>query len=657
MRKLPARQVHLDFHTSEWIDGVARKFDKRNFQEALRLGNVNSITVFAKCHHGWCYYPTKVGRQHPTMEPGFDLTGAMIDAAHEVGVAAPVYITLGWSVQDAEDHPEWLMRRRDGSVLCQRVDLSAAPEDPRPECSWKDLCCAGGYREYLYRLTQEVCDRYAQLDGLFFDIVYLEDACYCDSCLQGMRAAGLNPDDPEDARAYYREAHLTTMRGLDEILHRRHPEATLFFNSGGADIYRPEYHAGQTHFEMEDLPTTWGGYNKMPPRASFMRRYPKEFLGMTGKFHTEWGEFGGYKNPEALKFEVAMMAMYGARCSIGDQMPPNGRMDLETYRLMGPAYRYLQSIEPWCYREQSTTRLGVYLSGDEDSDQGLHNMLLERQLDFEIVRPGDALERFEALVLPDSVALTDGEAARLQAFVRQGGALLLTGLSGVSQGRFQLDVGAEYLGAPNTRQDYLELDAPLNAGWVSSPFLCYRAAQRVRLTSGQALGRIYEPWFDRTYARYCSHRNTPYREEPAAHPGAVKKGRVIYLPHALCGMYKRDGAQIFRDALVNALLTVYRPNLRVKMPSAGRARLTHQPEEHRYVLHLLYGSPIQRGRTSVIEDLPPLYQVEAEVVTAQPVTQVRLVPSGEALPFRQADGQLRFTVPKVETHQAVEVLY
>ena len=78
--KFATRQVHLDFHTSPAISGIGSRFSKENFQRALKLGNLDSITVFAKCHHGYCYYPTKVGNQHPGLD--FDLTGAMIDAAH-----------------------------------------------------------------------------------------------------------------------------------------------------------------------------------------------------------------------------------------------------------------------------------------------------------------------------------------------------------------------------------------------------------------------------------------------------------------------------------------------------------------------------------------------------------------------------------------------
>ena len=52
MRRLPVRQVHLDFHTSEFMEKVGSQFDKKQFQEALKEGHVSSITIFGKCQHG-----------------------------------------------------------------------------------------------------------------------------------------------------------------------------------------------------------------------------------------------------------------------------------------------------------------------------------------------------------------------------------------------------------------------------------------------------------------------------------------------------------------------------------------------------------------------------------------------------------------------------
>lgn len=653
MRKLPTRQVHLDFHTSPFIPGVGERFDKAQFQAALKEGNLNSITVFAKCHHGMCYYPTRIGTPHPTMPRDFDLTGAMVDAAHEIGVAAPIYITMGWSVLDAEQHPEWCMCRKDGSIMRTNLDPGAKPEDPRPTCSWTNLCLNTDYGRHVLDLTQEIVDRYPVVDGLFFDIVYLQKACYCESCVAGMKAEGLNPDVEADAEEYYRRSHLRFMDACERILHAKHPEATLFFNSGGADIYRPEYHAGQTHFEMEDLPTTWGGYDKMPPRASFMSRYPKEYMGMTGKFHTNWGEFGGYKNPDALTFEVLMMAMYGAKCSVGDQMPPDGIMDMETYRLIGQAYRRLEAIEPWAYPAQSTATLGVYLSRNSASDEGLHKMLLESHMDFEIVMPGDALDGFECLILPDCVQLSAEEAQRIRNFAAAGGAVVFSGNSALTEDGFQLDAGMRYTGAPLYQQDYCCPGEALRLPFGNAPFLCYEGAVRTALTDGEALAQLYDPWFDRTYARYCSHRNTPYQRQPSDAPAAVRKGKTVYLAHPLCRMYYTMGAQLFRELFIAALRLVYTPRYHAQLPSAGRTRLTRQ--EGRYVFHAAYASPIQRGETSVIEDVVPLYHVPVEIRMAETVSHVKMVPSGLSVPFEQQDGKLTFVLPFVHCHQAVEI--
>ena len=87
MYKLRFRQVHLDFHTSEKIQNIGAKFDKKQFQNALQAGHVKSITCFAKCHHGWSYHATKVGRRHPQLD--FDLLAAQYETAKEIDVNVP----------------------------------------------------------------------------------------------------------------------------------------------------------------------------------------------------------------------------------------------------------------------------------------------------------------------------------------------------------------------------------------------------------------------------------------------------------------------------------------------------------------------------------------------------------------------------------------
>ena len=655
MRKLSARQVHLDFHTSQWLPDVGKKFDKAQFQAAMKEGNVGSITVFAKCHHGYCYYPTTLGVQHPTMEPGFDLTGAIMDAAHEIGVDAPVYITAGWCALDAQNHPEWIMRHKDGSLSATNVDAHADPSDARPLISWYNLCLNGEYANYIYQITQEVVDRYDRLDGLFFDICSLNKACYCDHCVAEMKAQGLDPENEQDAQRYHMQQHLKFMQINREILHKKFPEATIFFN-GCAEVYCPEHHVGNSHFEMEDLPTTAAlySYNKMPGRASVMSRYGKEVVGMTGKFHTLWGEFGGYKNPSALKYEALMMAMNGAKCSVGDQMPPSGEMDMETYRNIGIAFRALEQIEPYAYPAASTADVGVYLAGDESCDLGLQTILLESQIGFNVVLEGDDLSSYRLLILPDQVELSQQEAEQIRAFIRDGGAVLFGYKSALHNGRFLLDAGVEYVSDPVFAQDYLHA-VKMVLPYGNAPFLCYHGAVKIALQDGEVLCDTYEPYFDRTYGRYCSHMNTPRREDAAASPGMVQKGKVIYYAHPLCQMYYHDGAELFKLVLREAICRLYTPKFQVQIPSAGRARLTYQAHAGRYIFHVSYASPVQRGIVSVIEDIVPLIDVPVKIRLDQRVTSVRLVPQQETIAFTQENGVLQFAIPRVNCYQAVEI--
>jgi len=656
MKHILTRQVHLDFHTSEYIPDVGKHFDRKDFQNALMTGHVNSITVFAKCHHGWCYYPTIHGKMHPNLK--FDLTGAMIEAAHKIGVKAPVYITVGWSANDAKNHPEWLVRDKNGIPQGYNFDLHAKDEDPKPFVSWQLLCPIGTYANHVYTLTEEICNRYNGVDGFFYDIVFCNQECYCKSCLEGMIKAGLDPENAEDAKKYNIKKRTEFMKACTQIAKDANPHATLFFN-GGANLYEKQWHNYHTHFEIEDLPTTWGGYDKMPLRTKFFHATGKDYLCMTGKFHTSWGEFGGYKTAASLRYECAAMLAFGAKCSVGDQMHPSGAMDIETYHLIGEAYKYVKDIEQYCIDTEETSRLGIWLSGDEKSDEGLVKILLEKQMDFIVVYQNDDLRQCDAIILPDCVTLNTETARKINDFIKNGGGLLFSGESGLEMGknRFLIEAGIKYLSGPSFDNDYAVIGRDLNSGIVKSPVLFYEAGQIVDAGNTKILAQVKEPYFNRTYGHYCSHRNTPYRIESASHPAAVQNGKVIYLAHKVCKLYYEYGAQFHRDYFYNALERIYKePILNIEMSSAARVRLARQPKEKRYILHLLYSSPLQRGNAIVIEDMPKILNVNVSIRMDEMVSKVTLYPNTE-LAFEIDNKYVKFIVPEVQCHAIVILDY
>lgn len=662
MKSLRSRQVHLDFHTSELMPDVGGMFDEKQFQHALKLGHVNSITIFAKCHHSWSYYPTKVGTPHPTLTT--DLLGRQIKACHEIGVRCPIYITVGWSANDAEKNPQWCARNRGGCIATVNFDLAAKPEMPKPIVSWKVMCPSGGYLDLILAQTREICEAYPA-DGFFYDINFGPPVCYCKNCRTGMTKTGVDMENEDAVKNYTRYKWVELMRGCNAIIKSFHPEATVFFN-GGANMNTPqEILDNQTHFELEDLPTTWGGYDKFPLRARSLRRHGKPYLAMSGKFHTMWGEFGGFKHPDAIRYEAASMIAYGASCSFGDQMHPCGRMDLDTYRNIGAGYRYARKIESYGVGAVPLTNLALFPgTGPERAAdsmphaEGVSAMLLETQRDFDVVEPGDELSRFQTVILPGSRFLSVEFAAKLNQYVKQGGSLLVVGESALEFCKDSLlfDVGGEYIGPARYKEDYIAVGPILGKGLVRSPFLNYTAAIRVRPTDGRILAVIHEPYFDRTYDHYCSHQNTPNRLETAEHAGALRKGRIIFLPHPLGKMYHEHGARAHRDLFINALDCLHtKPMLRTSLPSSGRATLVSQPRQRRHVVHILYAPPLKRGRCLVIEDMPVMRDVPVSIHVPEKIARVVLPLTKQECPFTMSNGVLETVIPEVRTHQMLSL--
>ena len=441
-----------------------------------------------------------------------------------------------------------------------------------------------------------------------------------------------------------------------------HPEASIYFN-GVTRLHRDantrhRLYRHNTQNDLEDLPTTWGGYDKLALRARYFANVGKPYVAMSGKFHTSWGEFGGFKHADALRFEAASMVAYGAACNFGDHLHPSGEMDLDTYRNIGAAFAYVERIEQYGVGGEPAARLGLWRSGSNADDEGVSSMLLETQTDYRVVADDDDLSGYDAIILPGGRCLTAADARRLDRFT---GGLLILGAGGLLAGedRFAVDAGVEYVGPGRYDVDFLCAGEAVGDGLVRSPFLCYEAGLRTTPAAGaEVLARIRGPHFSRTYGAYCGHLNTPYGLQDAAHPGAVRKGRRVFLAHHLGRIYHAHGARVHRQLFRNALALVYpTPTAQTRMPSAGRLSLLHQPEHRRYVAHLLYATPLQRGRCLVIEDLVPLHEVPLQLTVPEEVASATLVPRRTALEVQRSGGSVAVTVPRVHCHQAVVFSY
>lgn len=647
------RSVHLDFHTSEYIPDIGAQFDKKQFQAALKAGHISSVTLFAKCHHGWCYFPTMVGTMHPNLK--FDLLRAQIEAAQEIGVKTPVYIPIGWSAKDASDHPEWrAVDFHTKDYAYYRYDPAAKPEDPKPHTSWISMCPSGPYFDHIYALTEEVLQTFPGIDGLFFDIACSGEACICPTCQEGMRKLGLDPEKEDDAKAYYTRTHREYMGRLSDLVHRYLPNGTVFYNSGGAEVSKPEYHEFSTHYELEDMPSAWGGYDRLSMRTKYFMRYGKEYLGMTGIFHTAWGEFGGFKSADALRYECANMLSLGAGCSIGDQLHPSGKCDMQVYEIIGEAFSYVEKLEEYAVDIQEISRLGLFLSSSEEANRGAVNTLQEAQIDFCLV-DAKHLGYVKCVILPEYVELSCEDRELLKQYLAQGGKALLAGSATLEAlGDF---LGIEKVHPIETGFDYILCGQALQDEVLHSPFLAYTAAQPIHADGWEVLARTVLPYFDRTYGKYCSHRNTPYKADMSGFPAMVTNGNVVYIAHDIFSMYFNQGMLYHRKYAEAALRKIYEPDLKISgLMSSGRVRIYDQTQKGRLVLHLTYASPVARGQVLMIEDIPLIDNVKVELKTNRQIKAVFSAVDGRNVPFAQRNGVVQL-MTHVKCHQLLVLEY
>ena len=416
------RQVHLDFHTSEAIAGIGSRFERKQFQDMLRLGHVDSITIFSKCHHGWAYHPSEANEIHPELK--FDLLGEMIEAAHEIGVKTPVYLSAGLDEKIARKYPQWLIRNETDQTNWVKDFMTPG---------YHQFCLNTPYLDILLAQIDEVVKKY-DADGIFLDIVGVR-SCYCQYCVDSIRKEGGDPRDKSAMRKLWERTYANYTRRVKEVLEASRPGLPIFHNGGHIIKRRRDLAFMNTHLELESLPTGGWGYDHFPLSARYAQTLGVDYLGMTGKFHTSWGEFGGYKHPNALRYETALSIANGARCSIGDQLHPEGLMDEATYRLIGAAYSEVEAKEAWCVNTKniadvallSLEAAGAYKpsEGQEgrtaDSDAGAIRMLLEGKLLFDVVDLESDFTPYQVLILPDRVRIDGTLKEKLEAYIAKGG--------------------------------------------------------------------------------------------------------------------------------------------------------------------------------------------------------------------------------------------
>jgi len=673
------RQIHLDFHTSEHIADIGSQFDPEEFAATLEQAHVNSITCFARCHHGWIYFDTRAfpERRHPHLTR--NLLQEQIEACHARDIRVPIYLTVQWDHWTANQHPEWLAVNEHGCIL-------GTP--PFEAGFYRELCLNSPYVEtFLKPHMREILET-LPVDGFFFDIVR-PLACACRYCRARMEEQGLDPADGAARKRFGLQTVNRFKRDMTRFVRQFNPDCSIFYNAGHVGPRHRAVVDAYTHLELESLPSGGWGYLDFPIAMRYARNLGVDCMAHTGKFHTSWGDFHSFKNQAALQYECFRMLALGAKCLIGDQLHPAGKIDPHVYRLVGSVYAEVEKKEPWCRGARAVTEIGVFtpeefygaaVGGLPPALMGITRMLEESGHQFDVVDSASDLSRYRVVVLPDNIPVSPVLAARLEAYLASDGALLASFESGMDEDKdaFTLkalgvrlksagprDLQGELVrGKPFMRGDYAEYVLPVGAigqGLPETEHVMYMRGMDVEAEPGaEVLANKVLPYFDRTYQHFCSHRQTPSSGQ-AGPPAIVQRGRTIYFAHPIFTQYSRNAPRWCKALFLNALgLLLPEPLVRHDGPTTLQVTVNEQAAEHRWVVHLLHYIPERRSQDiDVIEDVIPLYDLKVSVRVPQKVKAVTCVPEEQPadeyirLPFEWIGDRVEFVVPKLVGHQMV----
>ncbi|MBN1583823.1 MAG: beta-galactosidase trimerization domain-containing protein, partial [Anaerolineae bacterium] len=411
-----------------------------------------------------------------------------------------------------------------------------------------------------------------------------------------------------------------------------------------------------------------------------------DYLGMTGKFQTSWGDFHSFKNQAALEFECFHMLALNAKCCVGDQLLPGGRICPHTYDLIGKVYAQVAEKEPWCAGATQVAEIGVLTPEEFDPSisrgqidfkpiMGATRMLQEGGYQFDILDSHSDFDRYKLLILPDKIPVDETLGARLKTYQDDGGALIASFASGMDAGQteFTFDLGVVLNGEgvrdlqgnlvrgrefhANDFIDYIIPRETFDRGLPRTEHAMYMRGMDVTAgTEAIVLADVVASYFDRTYRHFCSHGQTPSSGQVVG-PAVVQTGRSIYFCHPIFSQYQTRAPRWCKQLFFNALERLLpEPLVRLDAPTATIATLNSQEQHNRLVLHLLYYVPERRcEQFDVIEDVVPLYDVPVSVKVKGSLRSVRLVPQDESLPFAVDKGRVTFTVPQIQGHQMIEL--
>ncbi len=486
------RRLFLDMHIDDSREEYFEKLDPQEIFKILKETGTQMITIKCITHTGLAHYPSETGRTHKGLR-GIDYVGETVKLAKEHGIATMGYFSQIFDNWAYEHHPSWRQVNAEGKCSRDYEDYDNLSMFRRGRYG---IVCPNNaeYRQEVRRCLVELNSKY-KFDTIFLDMAFWPEVCHCASCRDRYyRETGreipkvVDWDDPEFIDfARRRDQWMAEFTALSiAAVKEGNPDCTCELNVGGAPCClwvgaNSDRLAEQCEYVGGDL---YGGYMEQ----SFICKYSRN-LSRTLPFiyHTSRCDPDLYAHTTTRTWEefllYGMIALvHNGAFAVCDGINPNGTICKPAYKTIGKAYQELEKY-PSYINGNYESDVTIWLPSDSRFDRSQTGMdikdarvwgdtefmqaklkmagiLRMEHIPFDVI-PSKKLGSVTSQVLTaSSVAnIRDDEMAALEAYLKKGGSLYLTGRPGHKRLLELLE--AEYLGQTEHDVTYM---APTGAG-------------------------------------------------------------------------------------------------------------------------------------------------------------------------------------------------
>ncbi len=452
------RRTLLDMHIEDWDERFLSEFDPDEYFRMLKKAQITAPMIYIQSHVGLCYWPTETGVMHRAFIGKEDQMRRLVDLCHKDGMDVVVYYSIIFNNREFERHPEWRMR-------------DAYGQDSRFHGGRYGLCCPNNeeYCEFVKAQIREFCE-YFEFEGVFFDMTFWPEVCYCDSCRKKWNEEyeGELPEivDWTDRSwlAFDRKRHEWIeefgQMCTDEV-HRYRPEASVEHQYGNSIAFW-RFGNNENISKVSDYIGTdlYGGIRQqsLACKAWYNLTMNQPFQYMTSRCYPKLDEHTTTKSEDQLRQCVGMTYLHHGASLLIDAVDPQGTLDERVYDLIGRVYQEGKAYEPYLRIGKQEYDVSLYfnLNGKYDyNGNGIHVMdhrldrdtgsagtmphydalkgasdiLAANHIPYGIINNWKREEMFghRVLVIPDAPGMSRKEAETVLDYVQGGGHLYISG--------------------------------------------------------------------------------------------------------------------------------------------------------------------------------------------------------------------------------------